>query len=581
VKIAHLTTVDLSLRYLVLPQLEESLKYGESIGISAPGEYVAELEARGIRHIPLAASTRGMSVRSDLKAAFQLWRALQREDLDVLHTHNPKPGLYGRIVGRLAGVPIVMNTVHGLYATEHSPWLKRVLVYGAEFVASRFSDAELVQSPEDFELMNRVGIAPRHRTHLLGNGVDLERFNPESVATHRDDVRAELGVGADQVLVGMVGRLVAEKGVPELIEVAARLGDGYVFVIAGPHDPDKEDAVPLELIRRGEEAGVRFLGMRRDVERLYGAFDIFVLPSHREGFPRAAMEAAASGLPVVATDIRGCRQVVDEGVNGHLFPVGDVSGLGEKITSIGSDPSLRDRMGRASAVKALEDFDERRVVDRVFEAYRLVARRKGYSWGFDTEVGDLIVEPAEPKDVVEVARLHQKMIGTGFLSSLGSRFLSVLYRALVEDQRSSLFVARDGDVVVGFIAGTSNTTEFYKRFMRRFFLPALWAILPTLFRPSRWRRIAESLMYGGEDSGVPAELLSMAVAPSARRRGLGATLVRRLLEWSQEMGVPEMKVIVGEENSAAVSLYQSCGFADPRRVVVHDGTASVELVWSG
>jgi ribosomal protein S18 acetylase RimI-like enzyme len=88
-------------------------------------------------------------------------------------------------------------------------------------------------------------------------------------------------------------------------------------------------------------------------------------------------------------------------------------------------------------------------------------------------------------------------------------------------------------------------------------------------------------MYGGEDSGVPAELLSMAVAPSARRRGLGATLVRRLLEWSQEMGVPEMKVIVGEENSAAVSLYQSCGFADPRRVVVHDGTASVELVWSG
>jgi hypothetical protein len=124
-RIAHLTTVDLSLRYLILPQLEAALEWGESIGISAPGEHVAELEERGIRHIALSSSTRGMSLGSDLRAMRQLWKVLKSEKPDILHTHNPKPGVYGRVLGRLAGVPIVVNTVHGLYATPDSSPIKR------------------------------------------------------------------------------------------------------------------------------------------------------------------------------------------------------------------------------------------------------------------------------------------------------------------------------------------------------------------------------------------------------------------------------------------------------------------------
>lgn len=581
-KIAHLTTVDMSLRYLVLPQLEAARQLGESIGISAPGPHVEEVESRGIRHIPLHASTRGMSLISDLRAAAQLWKILRKEGIDVLHTHNPKPGLYGRVVGRLAGVPIVVNTVHGLYATEDSPLLKRMVVYGAEFVASRFSDMELIQSPEDLELMKRLGLTPQRRTRLLGNGVDLGRFNPVSISSHRDEVRTELGIREDQVLVGMVGRLVAEKGVPELIEAARRLqGDRYVVAIAGPHDPEKDDALSPEVITAGEKAGVRFLGMRTDVERLYAAFDIFVLPSHREGFPRAAMEAAASGLPVLATDIRGCRQVVEPGVNGFLFPVGDVNSLVERIEELGENGELIDRMGKASSAKAATEFDENRVVDRVMTAYADVAETKGLAWEMVPTVVNVEIAEAERDDATAIAALHERMIATGFLSSLGRRFLTLLYTTMMEDESSVVLVARSDGAVVGFIAGTSSTSGLYKRFISRKFFRAVWTMLPALLRPRTWKRVYESLRYGAAESEVAAELLSMAVAPAARRRGVGRRMVEELQTWASRTGVVPMKVVVGAENSGAIALYNATGFVDGNEMEVHEGDASWELVWSG
>ena len=369
-RVAHLATADVSLRYLVLPQLLAVHDAGgEAIGISGPGPFVPELRARGVRHIALGASTRGMDVGADLRAAVQLWRVLRRERPDVLHTHNPKPGIYGRIVGRLAGVPVIVNTVHGLYATADDPWPRRLIVYGLEAMASRFSSAELVQNEEDLALLTRWGISARRKTTLLGNGVDLVRFAPLApAAAVRAEVRAELGLDADATLIGFVGRLVREKGLPELFEAAATQA-GTTLLCIGPEDPDKPDALSPAERAVAEAAGVRFLGMRDDVDRLYRAMDLFVLPSHREGFPRSAMEAAACGLPVVATDIRGCRQVVAPGETGLLVPVRDAAALGEAIAELAADPARRAAMGVAARRRAEACFDERQVVERVLAAY--------------------------------------------------------------------------------------------------------------------------------------------------------------------------------------------------------------------
>lgn len=373
------------MRYLVLPQLMAVNDVGgEAIGISAPGPYVPELEERGIRHVPLVSSTRGVDWKADLKTAGELWGVLRRERPDVLHTHNPKPGVYGRVVGRLAGVPLVINTVHGLYATDSDRWTKRALVYCLEAIASRFSHAELVQSREDHRFITRWRISSPDKTRWLGNGVDITRFDPSRFPPgERERVRAELGISTEALVVGMVGRLVAEKGYPELFQTAGTLGRGYEVVCIGPDDPDKNDALPRSLLDGAKERGVHFLGMRDDVDRLYSAMDVFVLPSHREGFPRAAMEAAAMALPIVATDIRGCREVVEHDRNGLLIPVSDPDALTKAILRLGSSPEMRRRMGEESRKKAMAEFDERRVVETVLETYGLADRHSGRRKGLD------------------------------------------------------------------------------------------------------------------------------------------------------------------------------------------------------
>ncbi len=172
---------------------------------------------------------------------------------------------------------------------------------------------------------------------------------------------------------GTVGRLVAEKGYPELFdawESIAAANPHAVLAIAGPHEPEKADAVDEHTRAKAEALGVRFLGHRDDVERLYPAMDVYVLASHREGWPRSAMEAAASGVPVIATDIRGCRQVVDHETTGLLVPVKDARTLGGAISALVSDPARRSEMGAAGVAKAATDFDQQRVIDLTLETYR-------------------------------------------------------------------------------------------------------------------------------------------------------------------------------------------------------------------
>jgi glycosyltransferase involved in cell wall biosynthesis len=339
---------------------------------------VARLEADGVGHVALPSSTRGWNLGADVRSVRELWRILRRERFDVLHTHNPKPGLYGRIVGRLAGVPIVVNTNHGLFFSDGRR-VQRAAVLALEGVAARFSDAELVQNPEDMSLLTRWRLNRPSRTRLLGNGVDLSRFRPPADDAERSEARARLDrtAGDDRVVIGMVGRLVAEKGYPELFEAARSLGPRFVVVCIGPDDPEKADAIGRGDFDTAAAAGVRFLGLRDDVELLYRGMDVFVLPSHREGFPRAAMEAAASGLPVVATDVRGCRQVVDDGVTGLLVPVRSPARLAAAIRILADEPDRRRAMGEAAIERARRHFDERRVVDIVLDTYRQVAARKG------------------------------------------------------------------------------------------------------------------------------------------------------------------------------------------------------------
>jgi len=372
-RLLHVTTTDMSLELLLGPQLRAFRDAGYEVHTaSAAGPYVSNLEAGGIIHHTLRHATRSFAPAHDAAAAAELYRLFRHVRPQIVHTHNPKPGVYGRIAARAARVPRVVNTQHGLYAQPADRALRRWPVYGLERLAAACSDLELVQNSEDLETLAGLGV-PRAKLRPLGNGIDLGRFHPQPSEV-REAVRAELAIHDQQtVVIGAVGRLVWEKGYAELFAAAARLIAGrrdVVVVVAGPHDPDKGDLLTPADVASAEAAGIRFLGHRDDPERLYAGFDVYVLASHREGFPRSAMEAAASGLPIVATDIRGCREVVDHGVTGLLVPVRDPAALETALDHLVGDPALRQRLGAAAALKAIRDFDQRRVIERTLEAYR-------------------------------------------------------------------------------------------------------------------------------------------------------------------------------------------------------------------
>lgn len=374
VKVAHVATVDMSMRYLLLNQMLDIQGDGyEVVGVSSPGPEVSHVEAAGVRHVAVPLTRRPVPW-DDLVALWKLYRVMRRERFDIVHTHTPKAGLLGQYAAALAGVPVRVHTIHGLYFPGHMKPNRRWLYVLLEWLTMLPSHLNLSQNAEDVPVAVAEKICPADRIRLLGNGIDLSQFDPSAqTPERRASTRASLGLEPGQKVVGMVARFVVEKGYLEMLEAARlihrRMPD-VRFVFVGSVQPGKKDAMRPEVLDEMGLAGVaQFLGHRRDVADLYAVMDVLALPSHREGFPRAPMEAAAMGVPAVATDIRGCRQAVADGVTGRLVPVRDAGALAGALLDLLGDDAGRAALGRAAREKALAEFDERLVFARVKEAY--------------------------------------------------------------------------------------------------------------------------------------------------------------------------------------------------------------------
>jgi glycosyltransferase involved in cell wall biosynthesis/ribosomal protein S18 acetylase RimI-like enzyme len=579
-RVAHITTVDLTLRFLLLPQLRRLRDEGfEVVSVSAPGPWTAELEAEGIRHVPWPHATRSWNIGSDIRAFGELRDIFRRERFHLVHTHNPKPGILGRVAARVAGVPAVINTVHGLYATPEDPAAKRLAVLGLERFAARFSDLELYQSEEDLAWARRIGLVRGSKGVLLGNGTDLARFDPNAVSPERlADLRGELGIPEGAPVVGTVGRLVAEKGYRELFAAAHRIRarrPEVRFLVAGSPDTDKADAITRRALERAGQ-DVVFAGWREDVRDLYALMDVFVLPSWREGVPRSAIEAAAMGRAMVLTDIRGCREVVRDGMEGFLVPPRNPAELAAAIDRLVEDPGLRARVGAAARARALDHFDERKVLETLVSSYRRVLDRKGLSV---PSVQAVRVREAGRSDAQAIARLHRQALPEAFLPTLGDRFLRRLYRALAADPEAVVLVAENGQAVIGFAAGAPSVTRFYRRFLRRHGIPAGLAAAPRFLRSEMRRRLRETARYPAEvGARTDAELLSIAVEPSLEGSGLGSRLARSLLARLSERGVEEVRVVVASSNLRASRFYERLGFRPAAQIALHDGDISNVLL---
>ena len=382
VKVAHIATLDISLRYLLKNQMVSLGAAGyEVTGISAPGEHTGALVEAGIEHVAVP-MTRRVTPAQDLVALFRLWQVMRREQFTIVHTHTPKPALLGQLAARLAGVPIVVNTLHGLTFRDGTPPLKKQLLVWLDKACAAMSHFILSQNPDDIETFVREGIAPREKLRFLGNGIDVRRFDAGRIpAETTARLRAEFGIEPGQKVVGFVGRMVVEKGILELVaamEEVARRVPGVRLLVIGPDEGERSDAIGKGDVRFDPVRPFAvFTGLRDDMPEMLSLMDLFVLPSHREGFPRSPMEAASMGRPVIVTDITGCRETVRDGVTGRMFPAKDAGALAARILEVLEDPERARAMGAAGRALAEEKFDEQIVFRIVADTYRELLEKKG------------------------------------------------------------------------------------------------------------------------------------------------------------------------------------------------------------
>lgn len=327
------------------------------------GEYVPRMEAAGFRVIPWSVSRRGMNPASEALAIERLTRIYSKERPDLAHHFTIKPNLYGSIAARMAGVPAVVNTFTGMgYAFSPAGERARAAaVAGFRALRGRARTRFVFQTEGDRETAERWGLAdPGTSVVIPSSGVDVETFHP---GPERQGVPVALAAC----------RLLWDKGVGDLVEAARLLDERGVEVrlrIAGAPDPGNPACIPestLEGWRR--EGRVELLGHREDMAELLREADLAVLASRHEGVPRFLLEAAATGLPMVATDLEGCRAVVEEGVTGRLVPPGEAVPLAEAIAGLARDAGARVRMGREARARVERSFTEAAVVARTLEVY--------------------------------------------------------------------------------------------------------------------------------------------------------------------------------------------------------------------
>jgi glycosyltransferase involved in cell wall biosynthesis len=359
-KIIEITNVDFSLRQFLLPLMREIRARGhEVIGACAEGQFLNIPRDEGFRivAVPFARRASPMAHWRAFQALVRLFRA---EKPDLVHAHMPISGFLARMAAWWVGVPRIAYTCHGFWFNYPGNRARQAVGFLMEWVAARVATVFLTVSDEEARDARRLRISPNAVS--VRNGRDPAVFHPDALARAR--FRAELGVPEDRVVIVAVSRLVRHKGYPELAAAMHEVPYAELWVVGERLLSDRGEDMLALLRHAGLGDRLRLLGYRTDVAAILAAADIFVLPSHFEGLPMSVIEAMLTGLPVVATAIRGPREQVVPEVTGLLVPPATVAPLAEALCHLVGDPEARAAMGASGRARALELYDEAKVLER-------------------------------------------------------------------------------------------------------------------------------------------------------------------------------------------------------------------------
>lgn len=360
------------------PRFDVTLIVG--VDEAGEGDLFAEAEAAGLRMVVVPSLVRPIRPWADLHATWVLYRMMRRERYEIVHTHSSKAGILGRLAARLAGVPIIIHTLHSLVFHEYqAAWKNRLYVRLKRWCAP-FTDTLISVNDQTARgaLAHGIGRPEQHIT--IYSGMELDRFLGVGQAMSVADAKRAAGVPPDAPVVGKVARLFALKGHEQFLNAAAAIArerPDAVFLLVG--DGPEREALAAQADRLGIGDRVVFAGRvaPEAVAALIHAMDVVVHTSLREGLARVLPQAGAVGKPVVTFDMDGAPEVIRDGVSGYLVPPLDTDGIARRVVELLNDDALRVRLGGAGRAFVAEHFGLDTMVRRVNEVYFAALTRHG------------------------------------------------------------------------------------------------------------------------------------------------------------------------------------------------------------
>lgn len=375
-KILQVCAIDLTVDKLLRPLIIESNKNGYETHVACTDTGLFKKLEKDIPNLHDIRIDRSIRPISNIRSIVSLYKLIKKESFDIVHVHTPVAALLGRVAAKFARVKHIIYTAHGFYFHENMSKAQYQFYYSIEKYASKLmTDWLLLQSEEDYKLSIEKNFLNKNRIIHLSNGVNLTaKFNPKIVnKTSVNKLRNNLDIKENDIVFSFIGRLVKEKGIIELLESfkeISKVHSNVKLLLIGDLHESERDSITINRIKQLMNQGnIKYLGFRNDIEQLLYVSDIFVLPSYREGLPRSIIEAMAMNNAIIATNIRGCREQVVEGINGYLVKKQSIKDLTEKMKLLAAHPNKVSEMGKQSRKIAVEKFNEEKVLSKQLDLF--------------------------------------------------------------------------------------------------------------------------------------------------------------------------------------------------------------------
>ncbi|NGX84760.1 glycosyltransferase family 4 protein [Aequorivita sp. KMM 9714] len=334
-KLIRITTVPQSLRGLLKGQLKFMSENGfDVIGVSSPGDALEDVKKNeGIR-VRALQMTRSISIFQDLKSLFNLFIFFKKEKPQIVHSHTPKAGTLSMLAAKLAGVPYRLHTIAGLPLLE-AKGKKRLLLDIVEKITYACATHIYPNSVGLKDIILKANYTNPKKLKVLANGssngINTAYFDPNLYSSFdRTELRNKLQIASDDFIFIFVGRLVADKGINELIAAFtnfSKTNDNVKLLLVGPYEEVMDPLYPETISQINTNSAIISVGVQADVRPYFAIADSLVFPSYREGFPNVVMQAGAMGLPSIVTNINGCNEIITHLSNGLIIPVKNIEAI--------------------------------------------------------------------------------------------------------------------------------------------------------------------------------------------------------------------------------------------------------------